>query len=164
MILASPLSAAMVAREAVSLAEVVREVVDSLDPAGQARVTLRGEDEGMVRGDPTLLRALVLNAVENSLKFAPEGAVTVTVRESPQSVVVRVSDEGVGVPPSLREDLFTPFHRSAAARAAGLAGHGVGLALIAHVARAHGGEARFVDAERGATLEVSLPPWRAAEG
>ena len=37
-------------------------------------------------------------------------------------------------------------------------------AAIAHVARAHGGEARFVDAERGATLEVSLPPWRAAEG
>jgi signal transduction histidine kinase len=164
LILASPLSAAMVAREAVSLAEVVSEVVDALDAAARARVTLRAEDEGMVRGDPPLLRALVLNAVENALKFAPEGAVTVTVRASPQAVVVRVSDEGVGVPSSLREDLFTPFHRSAAARAAGLPGHGVGLALIAHVARAHGGEARFVDADRGATLEVSLPPWRAAEG
>jgi signal transduction histidine kinase len=118
----------------------------------------------MVRGDPALLRAAVLNAVENALKFAPEGAVTVTVRASPQAVLVRVSDEGPGVPMGLRDALFAPFHRSAAARAAGQPGHGVGLALIAHVTRAHGGEARFVDADRGATLEVSLPPWRAAEG
>lgn len=163
LILASPLSTAMLAREAVSLAEVAGEVIDALDDAARRRVSLRAEDDGMVRGDPALLRAVVLNAVENALKFAPGGAVTVTVRASPRGVLVRVRDEGAGVPPDLRDEAFAPFHRSAAARAGGLPGHGVGLALIAHIARAHGGAARFVDVERGATLEVSLPPWSAAK-
>ncbi|MFO0625849.1 MAG: HAMP domain-containing sensor histidine kinase [Polyangiales bacterium] len=162
LILASPLPTATLAGEAVSLAEVAGEVVDALDDVARARVSLRADDEGMVRGDPTLLRVMVHNAVENALKFAPAGAITVAVRAAAATVVVQVRDAGPGVPASQREALFAPFHRSAAARAAGLPGHGVGLALIAHVARAHGGEARFVDADRGATLEVSLPPWRAA--
>lgn len=160
LILASPLPAAMLAREAVSLSELTADLLPTLADDARARVSLRADDDGMVRGEPALLRGMVLNALENALKFAPEGEVTVSVRATPQAVQLRVCDQGPGVPPGLRGEVFAPFHRSADARAAGQPGHGVGLALIAHIARAHGGDACFEDVTRGATLLISLPPWQ----
>ena len=58
-----------------------------------------------------------------------------------------------------RERVFEPFHRTPGARASGLPGHGIGLALVAHVAALHAGRASFVapDAERGARLRIELP-------
>jgi len=160
LVLASPLDGARLAREAVSPADVVRDVVAGLPAGRRARVDVALDDDAVVAGDAALLRSLVANAVDNALTFAGEGRVAARVASEGESVVVTVRDEGPGVAAGERERVFEAFYRAAGTRAAGTPGHGVGLALIAHIARAHGGSARFEDVPRGASLRVELPRWR----
>ncbi len=143
-------------RDAVSLAEVTGEAAAALGP----RVSLTLDGEGMVRGDASLLRVLVDNVIDNALKFSGSAPVTVALRETGGAVQLEVTDSGPGVPPAERARVFDPFFRTAKARAE-VAGSGVGLALVAHIAALHGGSAAFADVERGACLRVTLPAWSA---
>lgn len=144
--------------EAVSIDLLVRDAVASLEPSRRARVTLETEAEGLVRGDAALLQMAVENAIDNALKFT-DGPVRARVDEEGLAVSLRVADEGPGIPEGERERVFEPFYRLAGARAAAQ-GMGLGLALIAHIARIHGGRARFEAAPRGACLRVDLPALR----
>lgn len=144
--------------EPVALEDVARDVVARV---GGARVRLAVEAPGMVNGDEVLLAALVENAVDNALKFSGEAPVDVRVSEAEGRVQVDVIDDGPGLSPDDRARAFEPFFRAAAARAEA-PGHGIGLAIVAQVAGAHGGAASFVDPEgRGAHLRVTLPGWTA---
>lgn len=159
LILATPEGRVAVAREAVSLSEVIEGCVASLDAANAARIELVSCEDDAVCGDAALLRAMVENVIDNALKFS-DGAVTASVTREGDAVVLRVRDRGPGLPPEAQTRAFEPFYRSPAARAGDVRGHGVGLALVAHVVRAHGGAQRFEEVERGASLRVSLPSWR----
>ncbi|MFT3711670.1 MAG: HAMP domain-containing sensor histidine kinase [Archangium sp.] len=153
LVLATPPDARAEFDEAVSLRDVIDDVFAALPAESRARVQLVGEVDATVRGDATLLQAMVSNAVSNALKFGT----TATVELLPArdgSATVRVDDAGPGVPPEAREKAFEPFYRLGEARR--ISGHGLGLALIAHIARRHGGSARFVDAPRGARLELTV--------
>ena len=92
----------------------------------------------------------------------PAGEVTVSAGADGDDAVVAVTDAGPGVPAGDRARVFDAFYRSAGARADGVRGHGVGLALVARIARAHGGSAAFEDAPTGARLVLRLPRWRPA--
>jgi signal transduction histidine kinase len=162
LILAAPDESLRGSREAVSLAEVADEVLAALDPAARARVRATVDDRLHVRGDAVLLRAMLENVLGNALKFAPTGEVTVSAEADGDDAVVAVTDAGPGVPASDRARVFDAFYRSAGARADGVRGHGVGLALVARIARAHGGSAAFEDAPSGARLVLRLPRWRPA--
>jgi two-component system OmpR family sensor kinase len=162
LILALPARSASVERLAVAMADVVREAIEALPAASRARVTVSPSDEGLVRGDATLLRALVDNALDNALKFGAPHPVECQVAAEGARVLVTVADQGPGVPVEDRQRVFEPFYRTSAARASAVRGHGIGLALIAHVAAGHGGQAAFVAADRGARLELALPAWRPA--
>jgi two-component system OmpR family sensor kinase len=153
--------------EAVALSEVAEDVIAELPEAQRARVRLQATDQGIVHGDAELLRSLVANGLGNALKFAAEGPVEIRVatREAPEStipvlVALEVKDQGPGVPPELRERVFEPFRRL---RTGSAPGHGLGLALVGHIARVHGGVAALKDSDRGAHLEVLIPGWRPAE-
>jgi signal transduction histidine kinase len=143
---------------AVDLGDVVAAVSDGLTASDAARVHAVVDDDVLVRGDADLLRVLLSNAVDNALKFA-RGIVDVRVHSDRDDAVVDVIDDGPGIAPADRARVFTPFFRSAAARASGTSGHGIGLALVVHVARAHGGDVELVDVARGAHLRVRLPRW-----
>ncbi|MFO7180850.1 MAG: HAMP domain-containing sensor histidine kinase [Pseudomonadota bacterium] len=143
--------------ETIAVADVVTQEVAELSPPERERVRLELSGDGLVRGDTRLLGSLVANAVGNALKFAPEGPVTVRVTDvEPAEVVLEVEDEGPGIPEALRARVFEPFYR---ARPRGVAGHGLGLALIAHIARVHGGRAEIRDAAPGTRVVVHLPAW-----
>lgn len=145
--------------QAVDLADVVETVTDGLTAERRARVEVRCDQDVLVRGDPSLLGALLTNAVDNALKFSVE-RVEVTVEGTEHEAVMTVSDDGPGIAEAEREKVFAVFYRSAAARRSGALGHGVGLALIAHVARRHGGSARIETARSGGTrMVVTLPRW-----
>lgn len=138
-----------------SVADLVEELVRVRPPEEAARLRLSvDEDDGLVRGDEVLLTAMIDNVVDNALKFS-DGIVRIDVARDGDDVVVDVRDEGPGIPESLEGDLFTPFRRGDDAR--GRPGHGLGLALVSHIARAYGGSVELVPREGGAHLRIRLP-------
>jgi two-component system OmpR family sensor kinase len=162
LILALPESDLTRGFEAVSLLEVAEDVIAELSQPERALVRLEARSEGTVRGDTELLHSLLTNALSNALKFAPSEPVTLRIAECSDgdvgTIVIETIDRGPGVPVALRERVFEPFFRI---RADAVRGHGLGLALIGHIARVHGGRARFAEVDAGAVLEVVLPAWRA---
>jgi signal transduction histidine kinase len=166
LVLAVPLSEQHHAFDTLAMADLLMEIVQELPAAQRERVELELEGEGLVRGEPSLLRSLFSNAIDNALKFSGDSPVHVRLSEpfsgsEPQPagaafVHVDVRDRGPGVPVRERHSVFRPLYRAQPFTAPG---HGLGLALIGHIVRAHGGSVEFVDAERGACLSVQLPAW-----
>jgi signal transduction histidine kinase len=142
------------AHHEVDLLDVIEDAIETLPPHQRARVTFTGSSE-LVIGDSALLVAMLESAIENALKFSQQ-AVRVSLEVRTDVVVLAVEDEGPGVPSAESERVFAPFYRIRAAQTAAVAGHGLGLALIAHIATLHGGGARFVERARGARLEMLL--------
>ncbi len=153
LVLATPERAQPGRDEAVSLRDVMEDVVAALPPPEASRVRI-AEGDLTVRGDSSLLQVMLSNAVSNALKFGARVSVSV-VREGSSALLV-VQDDGPGVPLAERARVFEPFFSAPDARAQGKAGHGLGLAIIAHIARRHGGTAGFADTSSGARLEVRL--------
>jgi signal transduction histidine kinase len=136
----------------------IREDVDLLALAAEESARCAESDVTgapvIVRGDPTLLRRMIRNLIENAQQHgAPP--VEVRVRREGQRAILSVSDGGPGIPPSERERVFAPFYRLSGTRAQG---SGLGLALVRQIARQHGGEARTAGfPTRPSMVEVALP-------
>ena len=101
----------------------------------------------MLHGNPTLLRELIRNLVDNALLYTPPGGtVTVRVLADPfgQVVVLQVEDSGPGIPAAEREQVFQPFYR---ALGTDVDGSGLGLAIVREIAQQHGAEVTLEDAQ-----------------
>jgi signal transduction histidine kinase len=156
LVLALPDQSQWSAIEVVSLQDLTEDIVARLPESERQRVRLHPpRGSVVVRGDEALLGMLFSNALSNGLKFGKR--VEVSTYETGDEVVLRVDDDGPGVSPDQRTVVFEPFVRAPLAVERQISGHGLGLALIAHVARRHGGSARFVDGGSGAHLEIRLP-------
>jgi heavy metal sensor kinase len=112
------------------------------------------------RGDASLLRRLLLNLLDNAIKYTPPGGeVRVRTARVPDGCTVSVSDTGPGVPPEARDRLFDRFYRASRARSAADApGAGLGLAIARWIAEAHGGRLELAaTGEGGSTFVLTLP-------
>src|SRR5262249_5941680 len=118
-------------------------------------LTVNGNDL-RVTGDHASLATAFGNLIANALAHAASGGRTeIEARADGDSVEVRVSDRGPGLPPGLGERIFEPFVRGPHARPGGT---GLGLALVREVAGAHGGRIVAHDREGGgATFTLRLP-------
>ena len=156
LVLALPDQSQWSAIEVVSLQDLTEDIVARLPDAERQRVRLHAPRGGVVvRGDEALLGMLFSNALSNGLKFGKR--VEVSTYEANDEVILLVDDDGPGVAPDQRTVVFEPFVRAPLAVERQISGHGLGLALIAHVARRHGGSAHFIDGSPGAHLEIRLP-------
>lgn len=143
-------------QDAVELGEVLEQVCRRASRNAGGRLTYEARAMPIVRGDESLLAVLCENAVNNAILHASPAVVRVVLDEQNGEIFIDIIDNGPGITPGERVRLFEPFQRGATAGP----GAGLGLALIRQIARAHGGEAAFVDAEGGGThLRVRLPPW-----
>jgi two-component system, OmpR family, sensor kinase len=141
--------------EPVALADVVEASLQALPTEARGRVWLELAGPGLVQGDEQLLRQLVDNVLENALKFSGSGTVHVSLREDAAATTLDVRDEGPGIRVEEAARVFEPFYRSPRARAE-QPGHGVGLSLVALVAKAHSARAEFLPSERGAHFRLSF--------
>ncbi len=137
----------------VELVELAREVAEQLPQAGlEADCVVEGDAEVEVEGDAGRLRQIVWNLVRNAAEAAPAGTVRVTVSRDGDGALLRVTDEGPGVPAAARATLFEPFQTTKDG------GTGLGLAVSAALARAHGGELTLADEPGpGACFVLRLP-------
>jgi two-component system sensor histidine kinase BaeS len=141
------------------LAGIATAAADSLSRQFEAAsVTLDRELASTpVVADERWLHQVVTNLLGNALKFTPaDGRVTVRTRQDGADAVLTVSDTGVGIPASELPHVFERFWRGRAA--AGTSGSGIGLAIAAELARAHGGTLT-ADSQpgKGTTLTLRLP-------
>jgi signal transduction histidine kinase len=153
---------ARLAREPRALAPLLGEVIDAFAPLARARrVTLRFETDDMVTApvDASALRQIVLNLLDNAVKYGPADQ-TVTVRLAFERGEARLSveDEGPGIATADAARIWAPFARLPQASAAGVAGAGIGLAVVRELTDLHGGHVMVTRAASGgACFTVSLP-------
>lgn len=142
------------------LSAELRKVVDLYEPVLQAsshKVELR-LSAGTGHCDPVRIRQLLLALLENASRYAVPGTVRVTLGIDAQACLLRVEDEGPGVPPATAERMFDAFWRADASRSRHGGGSGLGLAVVAAIARAHGGHAVCkATAAGGTAIEIGWP-------
>ncbi len=142
--------------ERVDLHAVAMEAISALAPLAVGRqldLELTGAPGGSIRGNRTALVIALQNLIENALGHAPPGS-TVQVELTPSNTL-RVLDRGPGVPEAERAAIFERFQRGR--RPAGTTGAGLGLAIVAEIAAAHGGSAHVSAREDGgAVFELDL--------
>jgi len=145
-----------VAEECVKLTRTQRHLPDE---AVQLRTVPTSPIE--VLGDPGQLRGAVLNLLDNAVKYSNETVqVEVEVGRSEHDLaVVRVRDQGVGIPPTEIKRIFRRFYRIPGALAHRVKGTGLGLFIVSATAKRHGGRAfaESAGAGRGATFTLELP-------
>jgi two-component system OmpR family sensor kinase len=151
----------------VDLAEVAGDAVHDARAVQPDRPIELRLDESLtevpvVLGDEARLRQVVGNLVTNALTHTPQAArVTVTLAEEPDdpdTVVLRVSDEGPGLSDEDAERVFERFYRADTSRTRAAGGTGLGLAIVSSLVAAHGGRVELETAEgAGATFTVHLP-------
>ncbi len=156
-------AATRIRRDAVLMPPLVTATLHRLrtfaDRQGVVLVELVPDDLPPVRGDEERLDQLLMNLLHNAIKFSPEGGtVTITTDERPDSVVVSVTDHGMGIPKKDQDRVFERFYKVDRARQRGLGGTGLGLAIARHIVEAHGGRIWLESTEgKGSTFSFSVP-------
>jgi two-component system, OmpR family, sensor kinase len=146
------------------LDELVASCVHSARTLALAKnitLTMNAPGELPIRADESLLRRLLLNLIDNAVKYTPPGGrITVESTTVPEGYEVTVSDTGPGIPEELGSRIFERFFRAdpARSRAANGGGAGLGLSIALWIAEAHHGRLRLVRSDTtGSTFSVFLP-------
>jgi len=145
-------------REWVPLEEIVGSALTRFDKALASRelgVDIAKDVPALVFVDPILIEQLLVNLLENAIKYAAEGPIEVEVRAAGSSFELSVADRGPGLPPEIQARAFEKFVRGPTATARGV---GLGLAICRGVAEVHGGSIAVENrAGGGACFRVRLP-------
>jgi len=152
----------LVERTSFDFAEMTRTTVDQMRLlAEEKNVQLRFErtNAAEIEGDPLRLKQIVVNLVDNAIKYTPSGG-SVSVATFPQDgkVILEVVDTGIGIPSEAAPQIFDRFFRADKARSRQLGGTGLGLAIVKSICTAYNGNVAVKSAEGGGALfRVELP-------
>ncbi|MBE3587735.1 MAG: phosphate regulon sensor histidine kinase PhoR [Thermoanaerobacteraceae bacterium] len=147
----------------VDLEDIINRVVSLFRPqAREKEINLSVElprQLPRVQGDPDLLAQVLINLVDNAVKYTPaRGRVTIRAATLEDKVRVEVEDTGIGIPAESLPRIFERFYRADKARSRELGGIGVGLAIVKHIIRAHGGKIEVESTPgKGSLFSFTLP-------
>jgi len=111
-----------------------------------------------ITGDAARLEDMLVNLLDNAVKYTERGSITISVRGESSWAEIRVSDTGIGIPPGLLERIFERFFVVDASRSKETGGTGLGLSIVKHIVLLHNGEISVDSApNRGTTFIVRLP-------
>lgn len=115
-----------------------------------------------VNGDKNRLGAAIINYIDNSIKYSPNGGkVEVSLHQDKYTLWFSIKDEGVGVSPEAIESLFTKFFRDKRAKAVHTEGTGVGLFIVKNIIEKHGGKVGFDPIKKGGSMfYFTLPVYK----
>jgi CheY-like chemotaxis protein/anti-sigma regulatory factor (Ser/Thr protein kinase) len=150
-------------RQPLDLAEAAARAVAALQASGRAgeqRVFRQSLEPAWVHADATRIEQVLANLLSNAVKYTRAGgAITVSVVREGRDAVLRVADQGVGMPPELVERVFEPFVQGERPLDRSYGGLGIGLTLVRRLAELHGGSASAASEGpgRGSVFTVRLP-------
>ncbi|MGH6875300.1 MAG: sensor histidine kinase, partial [Aestuariivirgaceae bacterium] len=137
------------------LAALLREVVHDAQRSGLP-VALDVPAPLMVPVKPQAFKRCIANLVTNAIRYA--GKVSLAVSQADHQLTVTIDDDGPGIPPERREDVFKPFYRLDSARNLDESGTGLGLSIARDIARAHGGDVMLHESPTGGLrAEIRIP-------
>ena len=140
----------MVDRQRLNLRALLSEIAATVGPLAQAReikLSVNAPEDVFVNGNAAHLRRLVVNLLDNALKFTPaHGSIEVGLRSDSNRAIIRVADTGEGIHPAELPHIFDRFFRGAGSPGEG---SGLGLSLCREIARAHGGDIAAVNLPTG---------------
>lgn len=146
--------------DAIDLAPMIEEVLTDLAPLAEKKdITLASKGDAQTIGSDTLIYRLLFNLVENAIRYsAPNSTVQINACAEGDRVLLRVRDQGPGIPEQYQTSIFQPFFRVDKSRSRAYGGVGLGLALVWEIAALHGGSIEVEESsERGTTMLVTLP-------
>ena len=140
--------------ERIRLAPMIEEIFTDLAPlSDKCGVTLTAEGDGIMTGSDALIYRLIFNLTENAVKYnQPGGSVRVSVAQEPEKLLIRVSDNGCGIPEEHQPSIFQPFFRVDKSRSREYGGAGLGLSLVWEIADIHGGSVRVEESSKNGTV------------
>jgi signal transduction histidine kinase len=138
---------------------VVAELRPTLSARGQRVLIHIAPDAVTVTGDAAKLHDIIRNLTENASNYSPErSAITLDAWREDDHLIVRVSDEGPGIPDADLQRVFERFYRVDKARSRETGGTGLGLSIVKHLVELHRGDVRVENDDRGgAQFVVRLP-------
>ena len=143
------------------LDEVVEEALKHVDRHLKYHnfVLALSDDLLMAKMDGPLIVQVLINIINNAVKYTPEGSqITLTSKQKDQNLVVEVSDDGPGISDQAKEKVFDLFYTAENAAADGKRGLGIGLSLCKSIVTAHGGTIYVRDnSPKGVTIGFTLP-------
>src|ERR1043166_1865727 len=157
-----PFEARAIKKEPMNLREIVGECARAaqvLAAQKDLHLTVDAKSPVTLTGDDDLLRRLVLNLLDNAVKYTPEGGeISVKLTQQNGTALMIVSDSGIGIPQRDLPHVFDRFYRVDKARSRALGGAGLGLSIADWIVKAHGGELRVQSAPgKGSAFTVELP-------
>jgi len=148
--------------EAVNLKELIADLALEIDPLCQEKrieCKLGPLENLVVNGDKVELKQLLLNLLDNAVRYTPKGGtVSVVLVRKGETVLVAIKDSGIGIPEEHIPHIFERFYRVDKARSRTEGGAGLGLSICQHIAKVHGGRIE-VESQvgQGSTFSVFLP-------
>jgi signal transduction histidine kinase len=130
------------------------------DPAARNHhLQVNASTPAWIAADADALTNVLWNLLDNAAKYSPgDPRIDVHVGVDRSDVVISVSDRGFGIPPDEQRDVFRKFVRGSRAKAEGISGTGLGLAMVRHVVKAHGGSIDIASAlGQGTKVMVRMP-------
>jgi heavy metal sensor kinase len=149
-------------RATIGLLPLVREASFLLDVLAEEKgqtLLLEGDDSIRVRADSIVLRQVIINLVDNAIKYSPRsGHITVRVlRRDSLTACIEIEDCGPGIPPEHRDKVFDRFYRIDEGRSREAGGAGLGLAIAKWGAEAHSGCVELASSAAGCVFRLILP-------
>jgi two-component system OmpR family sensor kinase len=145
----------MVDRQKLNLRALLSEIVGTVWPLAQShkiKLSVSAPEDIFVNGNEGHLRRLIVNLLDNALKFTPAGgSIDVSLKSDANRAIIRVADTGEGIHPAELPHIFDRFFRGAGSPGEG---SGLGLSLCREIARAHGGEIAAANLPSGGSAFV----------
>ncbi|MEW5915985.1 MAG: HAMP domain-containing sensor histidine kinase, partial [Gemmatimonadota bacterium] len=145
------------------LAPIVREAIDAFAPIARSRgVSINASVDPRLHGmvDPDGLRQILLNLIDNAVKYGPSGqTINLALGSTPSGLILTVEDEGPGIPAEERDRVWAPFYRLPTDAEGSVGGSGIGLSVVRDLADRMGGHAYVTgrrDGKPGARFVVEL--------